>query len=419
MHVGQELTGSYQGYLVVISIMVTIFTTYTAMNLLSRMETNWIKETYLLLLSSIVLGGGIWTMHYIGMEAFHLGMPVLYNDALLILSFLFPVTSSILSFWLLWHFKQKRNILLLSSIIFGTGIVGMHYLGMESMEMNADITYNPFLYSISIIIGYSASFVGFNFFPKYLKTNVSKKILGSVVFGVAVSSMHYIGMLAATFTVHYHGLPNQENGNFHSILVFVMSLFALFIFSIILFTSLNDEQIKMRLKESEDKYRRLVEYSPIGIAIHNFGPISYMNPAGLKIVKANDIQEVIGKNLLEFIHPKYHDIVKERWETIRYQNESVSMIEEQLIRLDDEIIDVEIMAIPIETAGQRFVQIFFQDITERKRAERTIKKLAYQDPLTGLPNRRLFMERLKKFIKEIQSNQQMLAVMFMDLDGRI
>ena len=144
--------------------------------------------------------------------------------------------------------------------------------------------------------------------------------------------------------------------------------------------------IKIRILEitvnslnSLQRYRKLVELSPIAIGIHQYGLLTYINPAGLKILGANGVEDVVGKNLLTFILPEYHEIIKERWKLMKQINTHVEPLEEKMMRLDNKVIDIEIMALPIEINGNPHVQIIFQDITERKKVEEMTHRLAYQE----------------------------------------
>ncbi|VVB92668.1 Methanogenesis regulatory histidine kinase FilI [uncultured archaeon] len=123
------------------------------------------------------------------------------------------------------------------------------------------------------------------------------------------------------------------------------------------------------LKDSEERNRRLVEFSPYGIAIHSDGKFVFMNHAGAKILSAANPEEFIGKPVLQIIHPDYHELVKER---IRMQEEGkvAPLIEEKLLRLDGTPVDVEITSIPFTYTGKPAMYGVFRDITERKQAEK-------------------------------------------------
>ncbi|RPH62550.1 MAG: PAS domain S-box protein, partial [Chloroflexi bacterium] len=129
------------------------------------------------------------------------------------------------------------------------------------------------------------------------------------------------------------------------------------------------KQAEEALRASEEKYRGLIELSPVGMWINQGGTITYMNPAALQMLGANNLDQVVGKPALDFIHPRYHAAVQERASRLAGQGENVEPLQEQYIRLDGSLIDVEVTGSVYTTETGRAMQIFFQDITERKRIE--------------------------------------------------
>ncbi|MCZ7399549.1 MAG: PAS domain-containing sensor histidine kinase [Candidatus Methanoperedens sp.] len=129
------------------------------------------------------------------------------------------------------------------------------------------------------------------------------------------------------------------------------------------------------LKESEERYRSLVEFSPYGIAIHSEGKLVYMNLAGAKILGTENPDELVGKMLLQIVHPDYHEIVKKR---VRMQEggKVAPPLEEKFLRLDGTSVDVEIASIPFTYMGKLAMYGVFRDITERKKAEEMQRKLS-------------------------------------------
>jgi PAS domain S-box-containing protein len=125
----------------------------------------------------------------------------------------------------------------------------------------------------------------------------------------------------------------------------------------------------MALRESEERYRLLVELSPEPIAVHIKGQLVYVNPAGASLIGATRPEELIGRSIMEFVHPDYRAIVLERARRTQEENLLVDTIEEKFIRLDGHIIDVEVVAIPTLYTGQPATQVVIRDTTIRKRAE--------------------------------------------------
>jgi PAS domain S-box-containing protein len=126
---------------------------------------------------------------------------------------------------------------------------------------------------------------------------------------------------------------------------------------------------EVALRESEEKYRRLVEMSPIAMWISQSGVVAYMNPAALRILGAAQLDQVVGRAALDFIHPDYHAMVNERVSQLLNAGDVAPLLEEKYIRLDGRPVDVEVTVVPFTIAGRHIMHVFFQDISERKRAE--------------------------------------------------
>ncbi len=130
------------------------------------------------------------------------------------------------------------------------------------------------------------------------------------------------------------------------------------------------------LQESEERYRRLVELSPDAIAIHSEGKIVFCNTAGAKLLGALGTEELIGKSTIDFVHPDYRGLVKERARQMREQGSAVPLTQEKFIRIDGSVIDVEVAAMPFIYEKKPGIQVIFRDITERKKAEEKIREQA-------------------------------------------
>lgn len=171
------------------------------------------------------------------------------------------------------------------------------------------------------------------------------------------------------------------------------------------------------LQESEERYRRLVELSPEAIAVHSQGKIAYINAAGAKLFGASSPEALIGFPVLHFVHPNYVEIARERIRLVEEENQPLDLAEQKLMRLDGQIIDVEVAGIPATYQGSRAAQIIIRDVTERKRVERQLLHGAFHDALTGLPNRVLFLDRLGQAIRRSnQSPDYKFGLLFLDLD---
>ncbi len=122
------------------------------------------------------------------------------------------------------------------------------------------------------------------------------------------------------------------------------------------------------LRESEERYRVLVEFSPNSICVHQDGKLLYVNPAGVRLFGAIDRTQLVGRSVLDFIHPDSLAVVRERIRQVR-KGETAPLIEEKFVTLNGEIRDVEVTAIPIIWKRAPATQVIIRDITERKQGE--------------------------------------------------
>ena len=127
------------------------------------------------------------------------------------------------------------------------------------------------------------------------------------------------------------------------------------------------------LGDSEERYRALVTFSPDPLYVHVDGRVTLVNPAMCKLLGADDPSQLIGKQVLEIVHPEYHEIVQERWKTV-FGGRPAPLLEEKFIRINGTAVDVEVNAVAVDWKGSKGVQVIARDITERKRAEEVIRE---------------------------------------------
>ncbi len=176
-------------------------------------------------------------------------------------------------------------------------------------------------------------------------------------------------------------------------------------------------QAELALRESEERYRRLVEFSPETIAIHNQEKLVYLNQAGAKLFGANRPEALIGCSIAAFLSAHYLEQIQAKISAQGDQLNPVELVEQKLTRLTGEVIDVEIVGIPTTYQGESAIQIMIRDITDRKRFEAQLLYEALHDALTGLPNRSFFNERLGQALQRArQKSNYQFAVLFLDLD---
>lgn len=202
---------SYNYLLVALSYLIATFGSYTGLQLVKGMRsaeegqrTKWIVS------ASFALGGGaVWAMHFIGMIAYDMGMPVVYDPTLTAVSLAIAVAVVGLGLFLLSTRPNSVAMLLIAGVIAGAGVSSMHYSGMAAMITAADMSYNNTLVIVSVIIGIAAATAAF-----WLAFNLEgtmQMIGASFVMAFAVCGMHYVGMEAMIMTPN-HSLAMPETG---------------------------------------------------------------------------------------------------------------------------------------------------------------------------------------------------------------
>lgn len=171
------------------------------------------------------------------------------------------------------------------------------------------------------------------------------------------------------------------------------------------------------LRESEERYRLLVQLSPEAILIATGGGIVFANPAAgrLFLNSEEDANLLLGHSIISLVMPAYRHQVNAAMDSLAHGEQVVSA-EEQALRLDGKTVDVSVTRIAFIYRGGPAIQIVARDISERKRLEKQLVEQAKHDALTGLPNRILLNERLKEAISYAQRYTQAVWVIFIDLD---
>ena len=205
------LPSSYDSLLVVLSVAIAILASYTALDVAARVTVAQGRtQAIWLCCGAIAMGTGIWAMHFVGMLAFRLPLAVEYNFKIVTVSVLPAILASGLALFLVSRPVLGWPRLTGGSLLMGSGIASMHYVGMAAMQMSAMVSYNEAWVALSVLIAVAVSFVGL-FLVYQLRADgthqLPKRLLASVAMGAAIPTMHYTGMAAARF------LPSGAKGD--------------------------------------------------------------------------------------------------------------------------------------------------------------------------------------------------------------
>lgn len=196
--------GSYNMTLVALSLLMAVFASGMALQTahIARVATQRLHRHIAIISGTIALGVGIWSMHFIGMLSFELCTPVYYDPATTLLSMVPSLGASWVALQLLSRHSTNRSQLLLGGVLIAMGIAVMHYSGMSAMRMAAVLRYEPYSFFLSILIAVVlATFaLGIRFhLPQFRLSARTRIIISAVLMGLAISGLHYIGMISARF----------------------------------------------------------------------------------------------------------------------------------------------------------------------------------------------------------------------------
>ncbi len=193
----------YHHWLVLVSILVAILASYTALTLALRIRVapRQIAPAWLLG-GGVAMGIGIWSMHFVGMLALTLPIEIAYNVGVTLLSLVIAIVVSTFALHIASQNQVARTALVGAAFAMGVGICAMHYVGMAAIEITPPITYDAFWVALSFGIAIAASFAALGVaFSAVRKSGWRQyhRALGAVGMGLAIAGMHYVGMVAAEF----------------------------------------------------------------------------------------------------------------------------------------------------------------------------------------------------------------------------
>src|SRR5438094_10608520 len=148
-----NLIGSYNYALVALSVLIAMFASYAALDLAGRVTAaaGWTRAVWLLG-GAGAMGTGIWSMHYIGMLAFVLPIPVAYHWPTVLLSLFAAILASVIALHVVSRQRMHASRAVAGSVLMGAGIASMHYIGMAAMRLPAICQFNSFLVVLSVML---------------------------------------------------------------------------------------------------------------------------------------------------------------------------------------------------------------------------------------------------------------------------
>jgi diguanylate cyclase (GGDEF)-like protein len=198
------LATHYTVSLVIVSVLISIGASYAALSLADRVRAASTARLRRLWLTggSVAMGVGIWSMHYLGMLALQLPVPVFYFWPTVLLSMLLAIAASSVALNVVSREHLAVPQLLMGALLMGAGIGAMHYTGMAAMRSSAMEQYNPWIVAGSLVAA-----AGFSWLALWIafasrssgQSESARRVAGSVVMGLGIAAMHYIAMIGVRF----------------------------------------------------------------------------------------------------------------------------------------------------------------------------------------------------------------------------
>ena len=379
-----QISATYNYWLVALSFAIAILTSYTAIDLAARVTANrGSTRTAWLMGGAFAMGSGIWCMHYVGMLAFRLPMPVYYHVPTVVFSLLAAILAAFTALYAVSRERMTHVHAAAGSLVMGTGIAAMHYIGMAAMRLDAMHQYDRLLCVLSVVLAVVISFVGLTllFYLREEKRGLRLKMAIAVILGLAIPVMHYTGMAAVSFRA-INGRPDLT----HSIDISALASSAIFavtgvILGFALITSLIDRRISIwhGLRESErEMLRALIDHIPECMYVKDVeGRFVIANVHLARIVGMNDPQQLIGKTDHDFFPLELARKFDADAKRVMQSGQPLFDFEEMSLDLDGNRIPTLTTKVPLYNGRGQVTGIagVGRDISERKKNEEAMREM--------------------------------------------
>ena len=317
----------YNDKLVLLSIFIAIISSYASFDIFSRISSaKGNGKIFWLITGSYILGLGIWTTHFIGMLSYDIHIPVTYSIKLNALSLLIAIVATMISFYYVNNSEKKLYTICLSSLILGSGMIAMHYIGMKSMHTDVIFSYHPLFIIFSIILAILTSGLAFVLFF-YIKSNnkLMKKLFTAIIMGIGIACIHYTAMKAITLSEMpvIHGVNQiiQFDQSTYRIsteglgygLAISMTIIVVTIISLAYFDRDKAERLQ---KLTKAHYKSIIEHNPsLVFTVDNTGIIQSVNPKGMEILKQQR-EQIISKSIFSFFNIEGKEKIEEEFKKL-------------------------------------------------------------------------------------------------------
>ena len=374
--IGGVIHGSYDYRLVALSVLIAVLVSYASLDLAARVTAAHSRMRFAWLFGgAAAMGTSIWSMHYIGMLAFSLPIPVLYDWPGVLLSLLAAVLTSVIALFVVSRNEMGLLAAMVGSLIMGAGIATLHYTGMAAMRLPAMCSYSAALVTLSVLFAIVFSLVALWLtfrFRNDVKGKWLSKIASAVLMGSAITVMHYTGMAAASFTFTGEAPDLSHAVSVSSLGIAGITIATFMVLGLAVLTSVVDRRFSV-LESSEERLRLIINTALDAVITMNAeGVITNWNSEAERIFGWSS-QEALGRRLSEIIMPRRfreeHERALQRFLDTGEGKMQRQRTETTALHRGGHEFPVEMVTAPVKFGGQWIFSSFIRDITERKRAE--------------------------------------------------
>ena len=392
-----DVVGTHDLTLVMVSILIAVAAAYTALDLAARIpETHGVARRKWIAAAALVLGGGIWSMHFVAMLALHIGMPVAYDVSLTFVSFLIALVATGAAFYVASQPDVTRRTVLLAAVFMGLGIVGMHYTGMAAMLMPGEISNDPLYAGGAVVLAVGASVAAL--WLAFRQHSTSQRLMASVALGFGISGMHYLAMLGVTLTPHAHGASGMTAPGSvvdSAQLVTIITATTIVILLAATLAAMYDRRFMLLAereasmwRDNEERYRNLYRRTPLPLhSLNGDGRIAQVSDRWLDLL-GYQRSEVIGRPLTDFMTvDSARQRNEEHWPRLLGTGE-LREAEYRLITKSGRMLDCVLSAVAEWDSEGNLDKTLcgLVDVTDRRHAEEALRqaqKLEAVGQLTG------------------------------------
>ncbi|MBB4867702.1 PAS domain S-box-containing protein [Pseudomonas nitritireducens] len=373
--------GEHNAALVLLSVLIAIFTSTMALQLagVARMSRNRFYRQLAIGTGAVALGGGVWSMHFIGMLSFQLCAAVRYDPLITLLSGL----PSLFASWIALNLLAQRNVSQLQfiggGVLVGAGIGAMHYSGMAAMQMAPLLRYDPWMFVLSIIVAVVlaviALWVRFGLRGR-MRPSLAILVSGAVM-GLAIAGMHYTGMAAARFVgMEEFGAPQGVQGSFYLAMAVSMATISLSICVAAVNGLLRYRQLFQELERRRKHLDSLLDAAVEAIlTVDHSGVIRSVNHAVLRLFGWHP-HELIGQPMQVLMNPAYgyqFQMALESYKRSGQRQFTSSEIELEGLTRDGREFPVRVSLGVTDHHGKPWFVAFVADISERREMEQALR----------------------------------------------